>query len=445
MSAFVAPSEVTHCDFAVGDRVQAYFYTDWHFAQIRKIEADTVQVLWESEWSVSTLPISCVSPLSRHSRVREERDESKLAAEDSIKNCVHMDTDDVPPPPPPPHHQAFTSTSAQVDDGISRPHEDACQTRRLFPAGAHPDEKDVVDATEVNASIADEVSEFLKRWKIDAKAEAMVTHLPAAVRDAVLSKFKVKEVIPGGNPYALLLCYIRGILSRMKPELMFPERPSRLTAEQLESYAEIWHLSEGSIQEMKRLPIHKQYMVFHEFQHSGRGQTFDHAFKCFLLGRFSSELGGAAVPKEDHASAVEPDVDTSLEEFLTRWSLSACSRQFMLGLKPHVYEYIIANFKPAAHTCNVEALLRGYAASLARSMLDETNMPNANANVAKSIPAQLGSNAEAIATPKPKVAEGSPCSSRKERAQVGFRFDVLRGDSSHSNSECASEADTCED
>lgn len=46
-----------------GCRVHAWFYTDWHLASVHKVEGDEVEVLWESEWSISRLPRECIVPV----------------------------------------------------------------------------------------------------------------------------------------------------------------------------------------------------------------------------------------------------------------------------------------------------------------------------------------------------------------------------------------------
>lgn len=59
-NAPLAPTIPTDAEprLEVGTEIMACFYGEWHPAQVRRIEGDTVEVLWDSEWSISLLPIS---------------------------------------------------------------------------------------------------------------------------------------------------------------------------------------------------------------------------------------------------------------------------------------------------------------------------------------------------------------------------------------------------
>eukprot|EP00930_Biecheleria_cincta_P014625 TRINITY_DN12508_c0_g1_i1.p1 TRINITY_DN12508_c0_g1~~TRINITY_DN12508_c0_g1_i1.p1 ORF type:complete len:682 (+),score=134.72 TRINITY_DN12508_c0_g1_i1:75-2048(+) len=47
--------------FKKGDAVQAYFYGEWHPAHVHALTNGKIEVLWDSEWSVSTLDVECVA------------------------------------------------------------------------------------------------------------------------------------------------------------------------------------------------------------------------------------------------------------------------------------------------------------------------------------------------------------------------------------------------
>merc|ERR1712232_1456017 len=49
-------------EFRVGDHVSALFYGEWHAGKVRTVQAEvsTIEILWDSEFSVSILPVSDV-------------------------------------------------------------------------------------------------------------------------------------------------------------------------------------------------------------------------------------------------------------------------------------------------------------------------------------------------------------------------------------------------
>jgi len=73
-----------------GSPVSACFYGEWHPAHVRRVREDgRIEVLWDSEWSVSTLDAADVLPLPRSSP-------------EALRRGVGASANEAKPPPPPP-------------------------------------------------------------------------------------------------------------------------------------------------------------------------------------------------------------------------------------------------------------------------------------------------------------------------------------------------------
>lgn len=66
---FAPPRQPPEPQLVPGLRVWGFFYGEWHLAQVRRVQQEDgrVEVLWESEWSISLLPREHVALLQEPS------------------------------------------------------------------------------------------------------------------------------------------------------------------------------------------------------------------------------------------------------------------------------------------------------------------------------------------------------------------------------------------
>lgn len=103
--------------FAVGDRVTACFYGEWHPATVRRLDSEgNVEVLWESEWAVTLLPATEVLPLAPQTGTSSQcafPADSPCRPPPGLAPRPQPPT--LPPPPPPPPRRPQAKVQANVE------------------------------------------------------------------------------------------------------------------------------------------------------------------------------------------------------------------------------------------------------------------------------------------------------------------------------------------
>eukprot|EP00931_Biecheleriopsis_adriatica_P008644 TRINITY_DN109795_c0_g1_i1.p1 TRINITY_DN109795_c0_g1~~TRINITY_DN109795_c0_g1_i1.p1 ORF type:complete len:642 (+),score=68.92 TRINITY_DN109795_c0_g1_i1:267-1928(+) len=91
-----APGKIT---FKEGDAVQGFFWGEWHPAKVHAVLGDQIEVLWDSEYSVSLLPISSLAFAKPKAAPLPVKQPPPAKFGKEMRLSINIQRPPVPPPP----------------------------------------------------------------------------------------------------------------------------------------------------------------------------------------------------------------------------------------------------------------------------------------------------------------------------------------------------------
>eukprot|EP00928_Gymnodinium_smaydae_P011240 TRINITY_DN14173_c0_g1_i3.p1 TRINITY_DN14173_c0_g1~~TRINITY_DN14173_c0_g1_i3.p1 ORF type:complete len:735 (-),score=93.60 TRINITY_DN14173_c0_g1_i3:251-2455(-) len=480
--------------FAEGERVHAWFYTDWHYARIRKIECDgMIQVLWESEWSVSTLPATHISPVGEeqldaaNSHVSESspyigeasnaqlhvsdrcssRDELAIESEGLVTLDSQIESwrqsappPEAPPPPPPPppplkrkptedgfRASAFDeSKKSTILDGSTMVSaaDESISTAMSDESAVHQNIETIVEAR----PSTDAVRAFIERWSLSDSAYSIVSSLPKCVQTGTLQRFKLRDDVEvRGSRDELLYNYIRGIYKRIDSKHLLEDFvPGSL--DQVRAFGIIWKLSHASLLRLQKLSDKHKRLVVESFHPDGPHYVLDELFNKFFVEHGLAKDSIAVPSKPEKSQQTQNTQAGQIQEFIVKWKLNDQSKQYLEMLSPEILDFVLLKFSPKGTIQSYHAMLCSFASSVANNkgiplMRGQVShsvkfADNAQKNVhVAQVPSGLQQHQEPKASVQPRHGPTSreAVKDSKKSSKAVYGFELLRGDSDSESSE----------
>lgn len=545
----------------------AFFWTTFHPATIRVLQPSTAEVLWESEYSVSTVPKDYLRPVAvaEASHTCEPVPNSHLWSNPSGYTLSiptsHTPKEDLVsvlglPPPPPlppplpdqlseapkakpvssadqkpafvPEQKPQTATAPRDRATEQRPSSQSLSptsptSKAVLPAAAvakqsppsleklaSPPDSPTDSRTGARRTggllpppTEDMLQKFAQKWNLDANSRKFLKGLPGPVQAAVVSGFRASETTHCVN--ALMHAYACSVARKLASS---PETFGALD-QAMDQFIGRWHLDDEARSFIRELPPEVQFEVIIGFHPKEGTPDYGALLRNFArsvatnLGKRGTvkstpstpltsptsagtstqskatpstpttgstaatvtsppseakstpaKRGGAASPVAAEGNHESPE---SLQEFSKRFELGASTLAMLNGLPVSVRGMVIAGFKPKTGTRNIEALLHGYAASIAqRQGLTLPGglpppMPSSPTNAGSPTAAGVSKTDKAekpkkASTPTgPKTSPTSADSRRTVQKPQGFGFALLQeGSSSEGESEAKPKASVSE-
>lgn len=343
----------------------AWFYDSWHPGTVRRIEDGFVEVLWETEYSVSRLPISNVVPVLAGPKKHLEGDIGKVAA----SNVLHEDEDATPSingkggggsdesegstgepwgsdegtmeqVASPSESQGAKLTGGRMHPAGSLAYDPVLKEQISFRSevdfpvlshfvGPMAKKKTGMDHLKVTRSEDPRASEgladlapihiFAKKHQLTAATVQLLEALPPDVQNVVMARFKPPAAELGRSSDEQLCRYLSGIDKRAA--VAPPQPPQRPP---------------------KPVPV-----------------------PCALVG---GAVACGLAASGGSPSAADADRRRRVMAFVERWRLEPRSVVFLEGLPPQVSDAVLLGFCPKEETRSRDALMYGYARSIALNM-----------------------------------------------------------------------------
>lgn len=289
---------------AVGDRVFAWFYTEWHTAKVRRLfeheGEDKAEVLWETEFSTSELSMSWLAPMpglkaaelpaghtASADQIRVDMKVAGVAAPPGLASTggavASANLPPSMPPPPPPAPLSIASISSSYP---------AMQTAPTAPPASAPSTNQAAPAAPTAQAVR-------------VATAATVPNTPARPATAVAAARKTKTDTSHSDP---------------------KEQPLR----ELREFCDHWGFEENTRRYLVGLPAKVQKVVINNFEAPPTVQCVDalvHNFAKSILLKHGYE-------------------DLDMDQFVARWSLDDETRRYLEGLPADLKCEVLYGFHP---------------------------------------------------------------------------------------------------
>lgn len=365
-------------------KVLAYFYTGFHPATLRSNNGEFAEVLWDTEWSVSTLPVSYLRPALRPVSSTEAPPRPAVPFQTSNASDGPQAGREQPP--------LGSSMSAREARGRGQEAETAANglhylqgfsassestrsldDRRQSQASWQSSDDQIVAPMTLQGELPteEELNSFADGWCLDENSRKFLAGLAPQVQAVVLTGFRASKssrVKPLLHAFATSIA--RKICSQDEAEL---ERTRH-------EFLVRWQMDEEAESFLMTFPPKVQFEVFIGFHPKENTPNIILLLKSFAKSiaekidgtrqsgsvtasatkHVSSSIGTAQPVKESSAESLQ-----TAQAFLQKFNLSSTSADMLNRLSPECRSYVMKEFRPKQSTRCVDALLHGFAQSVA--------------------------------------------------------------------------------